>query len=89
MTMKKYIQQVVNDKGFEITPQALVTMNYVLTTYIEHVTQEALEVAQFHNTLSSKPVDKIYDTDLELLLEFQSKRISRETISHVLGVVGD
>lgn len=84
--MKNYIQKVVNDKGFEINPEALVTLDYVLTSYIEHLTQEALEVAQFHNTLSSKPVDKIYDSDLDLLLEFQSKRIIKETISHVLHI---
>ena len=89
MTIKEYTQKVINDKGFEINPEALVTMEYIITSYIEHLTQDALEIAQFHNTLSTKHVNKIYDEDLEILLEFESSRIIKETMSHVLEVVGD
>ena len=69
MTLQNYIQDVINAKGHEISPEALNMANNLVNGYIEKLTREALLIAQYHHTLSTKKVNKIYSEDIDLILK--------------------
>ena len=81
--MREYIKTLIQEEGMTITPETLTIIEIIIERYTTNLALEALHCAQYHGTIWKQQPKEIYDDDLQLIIENNTRRI-RQTTHHQL-----